>query len=213
MKGNISDKKPEKPALIWFDAEANFARFSNSDSIDYYLNKIKSLGFTHAIVDMRPITGEVLYDSEYAPKMTEWGGYQRSDFDYLGYFIEKAHQLGLDVFASMNVFVGGHNYFDRGQIYTEHPEWASQIYTPDHGIISIMDQKNKYSTMINPINPDFQEHILSVIKEMILKYPDLDGIMLDRVRYDGIGADFSPLSRSKFEEYINGKIENYPEDI
>ena len=62
MKGNISDKKPEKPALIWFDAEANFARFSNSDSIDYYFNKIKSLGLTHAILDMRPITGKVLFD-------------------------------------------------------------------------------------------------------------------------------------------------------
>ena len=50
-----------KPALMWFDAEANFERFSNPDSIDYYLTKIKSLGFTHAIVDVRPITGTVRY--------------------------------------------------------------------------------------------------------------------------------------------------------
>ena len=54
---------------MWFDAEANFARFSNPDSIDFYLTKIKSLGFTHAIVDIRPITGEVLYESAYAPRM------------------------------------------------------------------------------------------------------------------------------------------------
>ena len=37
-----------KPALMWFDAEANFERFSNPDSIDYYLTKIKSLGFTRS---------------------------------------------------------------------------------------------------------------------------------------------------------------------
>ena len=43
---------------MWFDAEANFERFSHKDSIDYYLEKIKSVGFTHAIVDIRPITGE-----------------------------------------------------------------------------------------------------------------------------------------------------------
>ena len=49
----------KKPALMWFDAEANFERFSHKDSIDYYLEKIKSVGFTHAIVDIRPITGEV----------------------------------------------------------------------------------------------------------------------------------------------------------
>ena len=34
---------------MWFDAEANFERFSHKDSIDYYLEKIKSVGFTHAI--------------------------------------------------------------------------------------------------------------------------------------------------------------------
>ena len=49
---------------MWFDAEANFARFSHKDSIDFYLKKIKSLGFTHAVVDVRPITGEVLFNSK-----------------------------------------------------------------------------------------------------------------------------------------------------
>ena len=67
--------KNVKPALMWFDAEANFERFSHPDSIDYYLTKIKSLGFTHTVVDVRPITGEVLFDTEFAPKMREWQGY------------------------------------------------------------------------------------------------------------------------------------------
>ena len=31
--------KNVKPALMWFDAEANFERFSHPDSIDYYLTK------------------------------------------------------------------------------------------------------------------------------------------------------------------------------
>ena len=104
-----------KPALMWFDAEANFERFSNPDSIDYYLTKIKSLGFTHAIVDVRPITGEVLFDTEFAPKMREWHGYERKDFDYLGHFIKKAHELGIEVHASLNVFVAGHNYFEQDE--------------------------------------------------------------------------------------------------
>lgn len=38
-KGVTADKEVTKPALMWFDAEANFARFSNPDSIDYYLEK------------------------------------------------------------------------------------------------------------------------------------------------------------------------------
>ncbi|WP_321333326.1 alpha amylase family protein [uncultured Bacteroides sp.] len=209
----IKNQIKGKPALMWIDAEANFARFSHPDSIDYYLRKIKFLGFTHAVVDIRPITGEVLYESAYAPRMEEWKGAKRGDFDYLGYFIKKGHELGLQIYASLNVFSAGHNYFDRGQVYNGHPEWASMVYTPDKGIISIMQEKDKYAAMINPLNADFRKHILNVLKEVVTKYRDLDGLMLDRVRYDGITADFSPLSRSKFEEYIGHKLARFPEDI
>ncbi len=202
-----------KPALMWFDAEANFGRFNQKDSIDFYLQKIKDLGFTHAIVDVRPITGEVLFDSEFAPRMEEWNGAKRGDFDYLGYFIEQGHKLGLEIHASLNVFCAGHNYFDRGMIYSGHPEWASTIYHPTKGMMSIMDDKENYGGMINPLNEEYRTHILSVLKELVGKYPELDGLMLDRVRYDGIRADFSELSRSKFEEYIGEKVANFPEDI
>ena len=202
----------KKVALMWFDAEANFARFSDPDSIDYYLEKIHSLGFTHAVVDIRPITSEVLFESEYAPRMEEWKGAKRGDFDYLERFITKAHALGMEVHASLNIFVAGHNYFDRGLVYTDHPEWASMVYMPE-GIVPITTLKNKYSAMVNPINKDFQTHILNVLKEVVTKYPQLDGLILDRVRYDGITADFSDESKQEFEKYIGEKITNFPDDI
>jgi uncharacterized lipoprotein YddW (UPF0748 family) len=207
------DGKPEKVALMWFDAEANFARFSNTDSIDYYLEKTKNLGFTHVVVDIRPITGEVLYDSKYAPRMREWHGSERPDFDYLGHFIDKAHALGMEVHASLNVFVAGHNYFDRGLVYSGHPEWASIVYNPERGLIPITEEKRKYSAMVNPINEGFRTHIINVLKEVTRLYPALDGIILDRVRYDGITADFSDLSKVEFEKYIGERVLNYPEDI
>ncbi|MFV0592132.1 MAG: alpha amylase family protein [Draconibacterium sp.] len=205
--------KIDKPALMWFDAEANFERLSYPDSIDFYLEKIKSIGFTDAVVDIRPITGEVLYKSEYAPQQTEWEGFERPDFDFLGYFIKKGHELGIRVHASMNAFVDGHNFFDRGRVYSDHPEWATMVYTPTEGIIPITTQKKKYSAMVNPILPDFQKYILNIFKEVATKYPELDGIILDRVRYDGIMADFSDLSRKTFEKYIGEKIQNFPIDI
>ena len=39
--------KQSKPKYLWFDAEANFERFSNQDSIRYYLDKTKMTGFNH----------------------------------------------------------------------------------------------------------------------------------------------------------------------
>lgn len=202
-----------KPALMWFDAEANFARFSQKDSIDFYLRKIKSLGFTHAVVDVRPITGEVLFDSKYAPRMEEWNGARRGDFDYLGYFLERGHELGLEIHASLNIFSAGHNYFDRGMIYDGHPDWASIVYHPDLGLIPITQEKHKYAAMVNPLNEEYRMHILDLLRELVGKYPALDGLMLDRVRYDGISADFSVLSRRKFEEYVGCQVKCFPEDI
>ena len=205
--------KPVKPKLMWFDAEANFKRLSYKDSIDFYLNKIKEVGFTDVVLDVRPILGEVLYDSKFAPKMKDWDGFVRPNFDFVGYFVKKSHKLGLKIHFSLNVFVAGHNYFDRGQCYSTNPEWASVVYDPEMGMTSIMNQKKKYSAMVNPINPDFQKHILNVLTEVVKKYPKVDGLVLDRVRYDGIQGDFSDLSRKEFEKYIGQKIENYPADI
>ncbi|MEF9923872.1 MAG: alpha amylase family protein [Muribaculaceae bacterium] len=208
-----NNKAPQKPALMWFDAEANFKRFSNTDSIDFYLKKIKEIGFTHAIVDVLPITGEVLYDSNYSPRMREWRGDKRPDFDYIGYFIKKGHELGLEVHASMNVFCAGHNYYDRGLVYNGHSDWTSMVYNPEKGIIPITEEKAKYGAMINPLNEEYRTHILNIMKEIVTKYPNIDGLMLDRVRYDGISADFSNLSRTTFEKYIGSKVENFPSDI
>lgn len=205
--------KRRKPALMWIDAEANFGRFNCKDSIDFYLEKVKSLGFTHVVVDVRPITGEVLWESRYAPRMEEWKGARRGDFDYLGYFIGRGHALGLEVHASLNIFCAGHNYFDRGMIYSGHSDWASIVYHPDRGLIPITEEKEKYGAMVNPLNGEYRRHMLDLLKELVEKYPALDGLMLDRVRYDGISADFSDLSRRTFEEYIGTRVKRFPTDI
>ncbi|TCT21748.1 glycosyl hydrolase family 10 [Melghiribacillus thermohalophilus] len=69
-----------------------------------------------------------------------------------------------------------------------------------------------FSTFVNPIREDVQTYELSIIQEIIENY-DVDGIVLDRARYSNIHADFSDLSRDKFEEYIGETVENWPEDI
>lgn len=216
-----TDKKSQPadilPKLIWIDATANIERFNNKDTIDYYLEKVKEIGFTDIVADIRPISGHVLYDSQYAPKLTEWKGKEICyDFDYLEYYIEKAHSLGLKVQASLNTFVAGHNYMDSGPIYEEgKSEWASIIYTPDEEVklIPITEEKNKYSAMVNPVNEEFQNYILNIFREVVEKHPELDGIILDRVRYEGFTADFSELSRKKFESYLGKNLDRFPDDI
>lgn len=211
LLGTVS-ANAQKRALMWIDGEANFGRFSQTDSIDYYLQKIRRMGFTDVVVDVRPITGEVLFDTPHAPRMREWHGVHRTDFDYLGHFLEVGHRLGMKVYASMNVFVAGHNYFDRGQVYTSHPEWASVVYTPQ-GIKPITQCKERYSAMVNPLDTAFRHHIVAVMQDLLRTYPHLDGIITDRVRYDGIEADFSDLSRKSFEAWLGKRLRHWPGDV
>ena len=207
--------KDDRTKLMWLDATANIQRFNNKDTIDYYLTKLKNLGFTDVVVDMRPISGYVMYDSDIAPKLKKWRGDTIIwSFDYMGYYIEKGHSLGLNIQASLNTFVAGHNHFDKGIIYEEDKlDWASMVYRVDGEIVPITNEKQKYSAMVNPINPEYQDYIISIFKELVQKYPELDGLILDRVRYDGFMTDFSELSKTKFEEHIGKKLENFPGDI
>jgi uncharacterized lipoprotein YddW (UPF0748 family) len=89
------------------------------------------------------------------------------------------------------------------------------VYPPDEQVsfIPITQEKQKYSAMVNPVNEEYQEYILNIFKEVVEIYKDLDGIILDRVRYDGFTADFSDLSRSKFEEYLGTELDSFPDDI
>lgn len=202
-----------KPKFIWFDALANWERLTSKDSIDYYLQKIKQIGFSDVVIDVKPITGEVLFDSKIATVMNEWKGISKKEnLDVLSYFITAGHKLNLRIHASINIFVEGHNFYNRGLVFNQKSDWQSINYT-DSGFVPITKLKHKYSAMTNPANPIVQEYELRIISELVENYPHLDGIILDRVRFDGIQADFSPLSFKKFEEYINQKIEKLPDDI
>lgn len=197
---------------MWFDCEANYAVLSDPDSIDFYLHKVKDLGFDNVVVDVKSIMGDVLYDSDIAPFMGEFKGVRRAkDYDMMGRFIETGHSLGMRVFASMNIFAGGHKYFKWGIIYGEHPEWQSICYTGGK-LVPIADTPG-YNGMLNPSNPEVQNYQISILKEFFTKYRKCDGIIFDRVRYDGITSDFSELSRRQFEEYSASAVENFPEDI
>lgn len=205
---NLADGKPK---MLWFDATANFKRLGSYEGIVRVLDKCVDVGVTDIIVDVKPISGEVLYDSKYAPKMRTWDDYTRPDtFDFVNTLINEARKRGLKIHIALNVFCEGHNYYDRGVVYWKHPEWATIVYTKD-GFIPITQQKHKYSAMVNPALEQVREYELNIIQEVVKNF-DVDGIVLDRVRYDGIYADFSDSSREKFEMWLGKKIK-FPDDI
>ncbi|MCK4641644.1 MAG: family 10 glycosylhydrolase [Candidatus Marinimicrobia bacterium] len=204
--------KPSKPAYLWIDASANFEHLSTEDSIKVVMKKIRDAGVTAIIVDLKPISGEVIYSSKIADQALEWKGFTRdADFDYPAIMIREARKRRLKVYAAMNVFSEGWKSQNRGIIYTTHPEWQTMLNAPG-GIVPTTEYRAGYSAFVNPALPDVQDYELSLMEEILTIYK-FDGIILDRVRYDNIKSDFTDYSKQEFERYLGYEVANWPRDI
>lgn len=204
-----------KPKYLWFDAEANFERFSNQDSIIYYLRKAKEVGFTDVVVDVKPIHGKVLYKSSFIPELTTVNGFSRNiSWDYLGFFIKQAHELGLRVMVSTTIFPAGNPVDRTGWVY-EDSSWDGKTtlqYKKDGTFLDIRNDKSKVAAFLNPLDPKVKEYVFRMIKEIVTHY-DIDGYALDYCRFADAESDFSDISKKAFERYTGSTINRFPEDI
>lgn len=200
-----------KQKLMWLDCSANWQRFSDPDSIRHYAAKCREAGITDLVLDLKCPSGEVVYPSSEAPQIKVWKGFERPDFDFVGTFIEAARTNGLGIYGSFNTFAEGHGIFRRGPIY-DRPEWEAVNYVPGRGLLRQSEIPGKSILFANPALPEVQEHEIAVFREAAARY-DLDGILLDRARYDNIQSDFSDFSRRAFEAYVGEPLERFPEDI
>ncbi len=200
-----------KQKLMWLDCSANWQRFSDPDSIRHYAAKCREAGITDLVLDLKCPSGEVVYPSSEAPQIKVWKGFERPDFDFVGTFIEAARANGLGIYGSFNTFAEGHGIFRRGPIY-DRPEWEAVNYVPGRGLLRQSEIPGKSILFANPALPEVQEHEIAVFREAAARY-DLDGILLDRARYDNIQSDFSDFSRRAFEAYVGEPLERFPEDI
>lgn len=209
---SCAHEKTVKPKWMWFDCSANWERLSYPDSIRYYVGKCREAGFTAIVLDIKGTSSEVVYPSRFAPQLKEWKGFVRPDFDFVGLFAEEAHAQGLELYGSFNVFAEGHGIFRRGLIYDGHPEWQAVNYLPGRGLTPQLEIEGKQVLFVNPLLEAVQRHEIGLLKEFATTYP-VDGVILDRARYDNIQSDFSESSRKAFERYIGQAVDRFPEDI
>ena len=211
-KFNTAKQRGEEGRVMWFDATANLETLKTRDGVARILDKCTTAKINTIVVDVKPLSGHVLYKSVIAPRFKEWKGKPYpTDYDLLQVMIEEGHKRGLKINAGLNVFGEGHKLFKVGPVYETHPEWQSVVYTPN-GLMPITQDSTGVAGMVNPTHPEVQKYELAVMEEILRNY-NIDGLTLDRVRYNGINADFSDLSRAQFEKYLRKKIAHWPEDI
>lgn len=133
--------------LMWVDGTANLTRTVTVNgvmrTVDYTTTRqgvqeivrhCKAANINTLVIDVKPLSGQTLYNSRVAPHMAQWKGRAVPDFDVLAAFIEEGHKAGIQVAACMNTLSEGHKLAKAGPIY-QHPEWQSVVYTVDRGLV------------------------------------------------------------------------------
>lgn len=224
---SCAPKAQEKPHFLWIDASANFSSYANdADSIARDCARIAKMGFTDIVVDVRPTSGDVLFRSSVAPELKyvpAWFGGEiglkerTATFDYLQTFIDSGHKAGLRVHAGMNMMVGGWrmgSQFVTGMVY-DHPErkkWCAVDLLEDGTLVNQADNFNvRGGCFLDPANPEVQDFLLSLLAELSA-YKGLDGIVMDRCRYDdyALDAGYSEEGRLAFSKYLGRDPERWP---
>ena len=213
-----------KPRYVWVDAAANFPYYANDPgAIAEDCRRIADMGFTDLVVDVRPTSGDVLFASSVAPpcrKVAAWvnGRYRwverTADFDYLATFIQEGHAAGLRVNAAINTMVGGYHSSigDAGMLYDK-PDlkgWCA-VDNLSGGLTNSMDDSETGPRFLDPANQEVQEFLLTLLGELA-GYEGLDGIVLDRCRYDdyGLDAGYTEAAKEAFTTYLGDAPSVWP---
>ncbi len=215
-----------KPRMVWIEVGANFDAYANhADSIAADCRRLALMGFTHIVVEVRPTSGDVLFKSRVAPELKatpRWSpdGYvlreRTASFDYLQAFVDAGHAAGLKVLAGVNMMVGGWKGpgIEHGMVY-DRPQlqsWCAVDYTKEGKLLNhAADASTLGGRFLDPANPDVQDFLLALLED-VASYQDLDGIVMDRCRYDdyALDAGYTQEAYRQFTAYIGHEPERWP---
>lgn len=207
---------------LWMEASANLRALSTREGIAGVLDRARAAGVTVVMPEAKNAWGYVTYRSAFAPLIgtspvprTAPPSYPAPrawyppQFDQLQVIIEEAHKRGIQVHAAVNLFGEGLTAYRVGPLF-ERPQWAALHLGPSGAIrpsTAVTD-----IAFANPGLPEVQLYELAVVGEIVRTY-DVDGLILDRIRYPDITADFSADSKAAFEQWLGRSVDVWPDDV
>jgi uncharacterized lipoprotein YddW (UPF0748 family) len=113
--------------VLWIDATANLDRVSTRAGVTAVLDRCRAARVNTVVVEVKALSGHVLYRSKIAPRLSQWRGKAYPEFDLLQAMIEEGHRRGLKIHAAINTFSEGHKHFRVGPGY-QRPHWQATVY-------------------------------------------------------------------------------------
>jgi len=193
---------PMRPPVrgLWILAEGSYRVLDDAARIGPLLDRAERLGATELFVQVYR-GGRVFYPG---PEFAERGlRVDALQSDVLAELLRAAHARAMRVHAWVNVLslstrrdaelireLGpGIILVDRqGRSLLDYPDF--DLPQPDRRFYR-MGTRGLY---LDPALPRVRERILAIFRDLVLRYPDLDGLHLDYIRHPGV-LPFSPGSR------------------
>lgn len=175
------EKALEEKRAVFFsyiEIEKYFQGLKEDDTkkkIDEILNFLQKQHFNMILLQVRPFS-DAIYPSKIYPMSKILTGQEGTEypFDFLAYFIEQAHQKGVEVHAWINPYRVRSNT-DVSSISVENPAYKWLGTTN----VKVIENQGIY---YNPASQEVEDLIIEGIKELIQKYP-IDGIHFDDYFY------------------------------
>lgn len=125
----------QQARVMWVDATANIDRIKTPEGVHDIVEHCKKANITTIVLDVKPVVGEVLFNSKIATHLTSWKGKRYPDFDTLAAFVAECKEAGIELCTSFNVLGEGHKYFNRGLAYRK-VDWQSVTYVVERALIA-----------------------------------------------------------------------------
>ncbi|MCC2669144.1 MAG: hypothetical protein K0Q72_1615 [Armatimonadetes bacterium] len=135
--------------VLWLDGTANLERLSTRKGLSAVLDHCVRANINTVVVDVKPLSGHVLYDSKVAPKLKEWRGFKYpAGYDLLRTALDEGHKRRLKIYANINVFSDGHKLVGSGPIFDK-PDQQTIIYDVERTITTPRGDRKACSLGVN----------------------------------------------------------------
>ena len=170
-QASVSADPPEY-RMAWVYGYAS--EFANPTATSTVINTLANNNFNVVIPEIRIVAG-CYYDSD----IENWASDVQPGYDPLADLIAKAHARNMECWAWILTY--------RVAMNSTLDDWAT--YT-NAGVQS--------TQLLDPGCPGTQDYVCRIVKEIVSKYPDLDGFNFDYVRYDGNQYGYNPIAKERF---------------
>ena len=177
----FSTAQVEQARGLWVESEGVRQTLSSRVRIDEMIERARSCGFNCLFVQVYR-HDRAWFNSSIADRSPYLEFVKREKVDLLEYVIRRAHAADLEVHAWVNVFRIG---LDRGAPVLK--KLGKEAVTRDGKNVSLLEyapaQLPDGGYWLDPGDRGVQAYLLQVVSELVERYPGLDGIHLDFIRY------------------------------